>query len=115
MYAGTGIGGVAYPYIMSGLLNGVGYKAALVSMGIGYAILGSIALIPVNRRVPLSRYYFTEPGRKKQFNFSFLKSSVALTGSLIILFVSMGNFIPTVWLPCTSDHYSFLATILTHM
>ncbi|WP_204280930.1 hypothetical protein, partial [Serratia marcescens] len=47
MYAGTGVGGIAYPYIMSGLLNSVGYKAALVSMGIGYAIIGSIALIPL--------------------------------------------------------------------
>nr|KIR45767.1 monocarboxylic acid transporter [Cryptococcus bacillisporus CA1280] len=103
MYAGTGVGGIAYPYIMSGLLNSVGYKAALVSMGIGYAIIGSIALIPVNRRVPISRYHFEEPGRRKQISFSFLKRSVAFTGPLIILFVSMGNFIPTVWLPSYAD------------
>lgn len=112
MYAGTGVGGIAYPYIMSGLLNSVGYKAALVSMGIGYAIIGSIALIPVNRRVPISRYHFEEPGRRKQISFSFLKRSVAFTGSLIILFVSMGNFIPTVWLPCTSGSYYFVAAMI---
>lgn len=97
----TGVGGVLYPYIMSGLLNHFGYKTAMISMGVGYAILGTISLIPVNRRVPVSRHDFVGPGRKKPINLTFLRSTPGIIGPLIILLVSLGNFIPTLWLPCT--------------
>lgn len=73
----------------------------MISMGIGYVIMGVIALIPVNRRVPLSRHDFVGPGRKKPINLTFLRSTPALIGPIIILLVSLGNFIPTLWLPCT--------------
>ncbi|AFR95822.1 monocarboxylic acid transporter [Cryptococcus neoformans C23] len=103
MFAGTGVGGVAYPYIMSGLLNRFGYKTAMISLGVGYAILGTISLIPVNRRVPVSRHDFVGPGRKRPIHLAFLKSMPAIVGPLIILLVSLGNFIPTLWLPSYVD------------
>ncbi|ODN91373.1 hypothetical protein L198_05885 [Cryptococcus wingfieldii CBS 7118] len=56
MYAGTGLGGTIVPYIMDGLLKGVGYKAAMCSLGIAYAVLGGVALIFIDRRIPISRY-----------------------------------------------------------
>ncbi|UOH82205.1 hypothetical protein LQV05_004901 [Cryptococcus neoformans] len=89
MFAGTGVGGVAYPYIMSGLLNRFGYKTAMISLGVGYAILRTISLIPVNRRVPVSRHDFVGPGRKRPIHLTFLKSMPAIVGPLIILLVSL--------------------------
>lgn len=86
---------------MSGLLNRFGYKTAMISLGVGYAILGTISFIPVNRRVPVSRHDFVGPGRKRPIHLTFLKSMPAIVGPLIILLVSLGNFIPTLWLPCT--------------
>jgi MFS family permease len=55
MYAGTGVGGTIFPFLISGLINRFGYKAAMVSMGLGYGIIGSLALLPIKRRVPLPR------------------------------------------------------------
>ncbi len=32
MFAGTGVGGTIFPFVMSGLLDKFGYKAAMVSL-----------------------------------------------------------------------------------
>nr|XP_031863730.1 uncharacterized protein CI109_000982 [Kwoniella shandongensis]KAA5530802.1 hypothetical protein CI109_000982 [Kwoniella shandongensis] len=109
MYAGTGIGGTLFPFIMSGLLEKVGYKAAMISIGVGYLILGSIALIPIRRRIPLSRY--EQQGgagsegirRRPKIDWSFMRRSAMLMGSLTILLTSLGNFIPSLWLPTYAD------------
>ncbi|KAK8845320.1 hypothetical protein IAR55_006033 [Kwoniella newhampshirensis] len=109
MYAGTGVGGTIFPFVMSGLINGVGYKAAMISIGIGYLILGSIALIPIQRRIPLSRYDQSSSGaaggvrRRQKIDWSFMKRHAMLMGTLTILMTSLGNFIPSLWLPSYAD------------
>ncbi|WVO13427.1 hypothetical protein L204_101042 [Cryptococcus depauperatus] len=100
MYAGTGVGGTIFPFVMNGLLNNVGYRAAMISLGLGYAVLGSIALVPIKRRIPISRYGQANSGRRRQnINWSLLKSTTLFMGSMTILFTSLGNFVPSLWLP----------------
>ncbi|KGB76177.1 monocarboxylic acid transporter [Cryptococcus deuterogattii 99/473] len=104
MYAGTGLGGCIFPFLTSGLLGRFGYKATMISFGVGYAVLGSVALIPIRRRIPLSRYDFAAPGRRRQkFDWSFLKTLPMFMGVMTILLTSLGNFIPSLWLPSYAD------------
>ncbi|ODN74838.1 hypothetical protein L202_07144 [Cryptococcus amylolentus CBS 6039] len=94
-----GVGGCVFPFIMSGLLNGVGYKKAMIILGAGFGVLGLICLLPINRRVPVTKAPVNEHGRKVKFDWSFLKSGLLWISLSIILFTSMGNFIPSLWLP----------------
>ncbi|KAJ9101675.1 hypothetical protein QFC21_003013 [Naganishia friedmannii] len=55
MYAGTGAGGTVFPFIVRALLNSFGYKAAMISLGVGFFVIGAIAIIPVKPRVPTGR------------------------------------------------------------
>ncbi|WVQ75332.1 hypothetical protein IAR50_004949 [Cryptococcus sp. DSM 104548] len=104
MYAGTGLGGTIVPYVIDSLLKGVGYKATMVSFGIAYAIIGGIALIPINRRVPIARYTNNEPERRKQgLDLSFARSTAFFLGVSTILLTSLGNFVPSLWLPSYAD------------
>ncbi|WVQ83767.1 hypothetical protein IAT38_005911 [Cryptococcus sp. DSM 104549] len=110
MFAGTGLGGTIFPFIMSGLLNRFGYKPAMISLAIGYALIGSLVLIPIRRRIPLARY---GPGtgdaarRKPRVDWSFLRSLPLLLGSLTILLTSLGNFVPSLWIPSFADDMHF--------
>ncbi|TYJ55128.1 hypothetical protein B9479_004165 [Cryptococcus floricola] len=107
MYAGTGLGGTIFPYIIDSLLKGVGYKATMCSLGVAYAVLGSIALIFINRRVPISRHANGGPERRRQgLDWSFMKSKVFFLGVATILLTSLGNFVPSLWLPSFADDLS---------
>lgn len=111
----TGLGGCIFPFLTSGLLGRFGYKATMISFGVGYAVLGSVALIPIRRRIPLSRYDFAAPGRRRQkFDWSFLKTLPMFMGVMTILLTSLGNFIPSLWLPCTSIVCPHSSPVDTH-
>ncbi|OCF43798.1 monocarboxylic acid transporter [Kwoniella heveanensis CBS 569] len=113
MYAGSGGGGTIFPLVLQALLSRFGYKAAMITLGIAYAALGSIALIPIKRRIPLSRYELdgaasgaggTGNGRRAaKMNWSFLKKRAFVLGVSTILLTSLGNFIPTLWIPSYAE------------
>ncbi|ODN74831.1 hypothetical protein, variant 2 [Cryptococcus amylolentus CBS 6039] len=110
MYAGTGLGGTIVPYIMDGLLKGVGYKAAMCSLGIAYAVLGGVALIFIDRRIPISRYANNseEPrsSMRQRLNLSFVKRPSFFLGITTILLTSVSSFATTLWLPAFADDLS---------
>ncbi|OCF39448.1 monocarboxylic acid transporter [Kwoniella heveanensis CBS 569] len=110
MYAGSGAGGTIFPFLMQGLLSRFGYKAAMISLGVGYGITGSIALIPIKRRVPLlARHDTVSSSRERQrpkVDWSFLKRKSLAIGTTVILLTSLGNFIPSLWLPSYADDLS---------
>ncbi|WVQ82074.1 hypothetical protein IAT38_004202 [Cryptococcus sp. DSM 104549] len=105
MYAGTGMGGAIFPFVIQGLMDGVGYKAAMVSLGVGYAILGSIALIPIRRRIPLGRHDYgaSEGRRARRIDVRSLMSLPLAVGITTILVMSLGNFIPSLWIPSYAE------------
>jgi MFS family permease len=106
LYAGTGAGGAVFPFLVSGLLSRFGYRATMVSLGIGFLCIGSISLIPVRRRIPLTTMgnpsqRVTPPRRPWRSQWRFLQSKSMLIGGLVILFIGLGNFVPSLWIPST--------------
>ncbi|KAM0751381.1 putative monocarboxylic acid transporter [Meredithblackwellia eburnea MCA 4105] len=99
MYSGTGAGGTLYPFIVSGLMNKFGYRNAMLSLGLGYLILGGLAIIPIKARVPLPARDPTEKRRKVKLDTKFLKRSPFYAFASAILLSSMGNFLPSLWVP----------------
>ena len=103
LFAGTGVGGAIFPPLVSGLLNRFGYKATMVSLGIGFLIFGGISLIPIKRRIPYARGGGRRNGVAGRFSGQgkILLSMPMLVGSLVIFLVGLGNFIPSLWIPST--------------
>ncbi|WVQ65916.1 uncharacterized protein L199_004094 [Kwoniella botswanensis] len=104
MYAGTGVGGTVFPFIMQALLERFSYKAAMIALGLGYLVTGSIALIPIKRRIPLSRYDQDGISRiRPRIDWSFGKRKALWLGMMVIGVTSLGNFVPSLWLPSYAD------------
>lgn len=105
MYGGTGVGGAIFPLIVSALLKGVGYKATMVSLGVGALVVGNTCIFFIRRRLPLpSRNEAAQARgqverRHKKVDWSFLRSWTFFAGVSTILVTSLGNFVPSVWLP----------------
>ncbi|OWZ77313.1 monocarboxylic acid transporter [Cryptococcus neoformans Tu401-1] len=97
VFGGTGLGGASIPFLMNGLLNKIGYKATMISFGLGYLVIGSIAIVFVRPRIPVSRQQTME--KRKPVNWSFMKSTPLIIGTITIFLISLGNFIPSLWLP----------------
>jgi hypothetical protein len=104
MFAGTGVGGTVFPFIVTALLNRFGYKATMISLAIGFFLLNGIALLFIKRRIPLGR--FSTKGHHKNhksvwesIDWGFLKKRGIWVATTVILFTAMGNFIPSLWIP----------------
>ncbi|KAL8287384.1 hypothetical protein RQP46_003836 [Phenoliferia psychrophenolica] len=88
---------------MQGLLNGFGYRAAMISLGIGYGAIGMAAMMFIKPRVPLPLKGSHSEGRHAhKLDTSFLRHSPLYAFSACILLTSLGNFIPSVWVPTAS-------------
>ncbi|KAM0751416.1 putative monocarboxylic acid transporter [Meredithblackwellia eburnea MCA 4105] len=99
MYAGTGLGGTVFPYCVNYLTKKFGYKAATVALGIGFGILAALALLPIKPRIPLPKKGSQDAKQSRRLDYSFLKQSPFFAFSGAILLSSLGNFVPSVWVP----------------
>ncbi|GHJ87124.1 hypothetical protein NliqN6_3526 [Naganishia liquefaciens] len=107
MYAGTGAGGTVFPFIVQALLQAFGYKAAMISLGLGYFAVGAIAIPTLKPRIPAGRsraiQSSLDPGERShsrpKINWSFLRRSPIYAFAGSILLSSLGNFLPIVWIP----------------
>ncbi|KAK9899406.1 MFS general substrate transporter [Cystobasidium minutum MCA 4210] len=103
MYSGTGIGGAVFPFIMQGLLNRFSYKAAVISLAVGYGIFGIVAVYFIRERIPVPRRNRQSandadaPARRVPL--TFIKRNTFYAFVFSILFTSLGNFIPSIYLP----------------
>lgn len=95
MFAGTGIGGTVFPFILDGLLRRFGYKATMVSFGIGFFAINAVSLLFIRRRVPLARAV----GNSPKVDFRVVKTWAFWCGFIVLLLTSLGNFTPTLWIP----------------
>lgn len=104
MYSGSGIGGCLFPFIIAGLLDRFGYKTTMLSLGIAYGVIGGASLIPIRRRIPLSKGTRTARDhrgwRRFKSQWAFAASWSMFLGCMIIVLIGLGNFIPSVWIPC---------------
>lgn len=101
MFAGTGVGGTVFPFVVKALLTKFGYKATMISLGISFGLLNGIALCFIRRRIPLGR---VGPRRAKpKVDWSFFRSPPVWIAIAIILCTAMGNFIPSLWIPSYAE------------
>lgn len=107
MFAGSGAGGVAFPIIVSALLNRFSYRTTMISIGIGFGLLAGVASLGVKRRVPVARELGPGPRGRRLFspNLGFCRHRRFVIGSMVILSTSLGFFVPTLWLPSEPPHH----------
>jgi len=98
MYSGTGLGGAVFPFIIEALLHRFSYKAAVLCLGIGYGVIGSVALFFVRERIPVpKRLRNAEPAPRRKIPTTFLKRNTFYAFALTIFFTSLGNFLPSIF------------------
>lgn len=97
MYAGTGVGGTVFPFIVSALLSRFGHRASMVALGIGYGVLNAVALVFIKKRLPIPRR--TAQGPRTKIDWGVFKTPAFVLGCGVLLFTSLGNFNPTLWIP----------------
>lgn len=117
MFAGTGVGGTVFPFVVAGLLDRFGYRTAMVSLGLGWGILGGISIIAIKRRIPLlSRRRPENDSRSRTgVDWSFAFRGSLLMGLAIITLTGLGSFIPSVWIPGTLQVRLIPLSWLTHV
>jgi len=108
MFAGTGVGGTVFPFIVTALLGRFGYKATMISLAIGFGVLCGVALMFIKRRIPLTVNRASQARNHKGYggksvwraiDWSFLKKRGIWVATAVILATAMGNFIPSLWIP----------------
>lgn len=100
--SGTGVGGVVYPLVVSALLSRFGYRATMVSLGLGFLALNAGALVFIRRRIPLGRAGTARRHRPK-VDYSFMRRAAVWIAMAVIMCTCLGNFIPSLWLPAYAD------------
>lgn len=111
MFAGTGLGGTIFPFVVSALLSRFGYKATMISLGLSFLLLNSLALIFVKRRIPITTRPFSlsrsrsrsRVHARPKTDWSFWRHRSIWIGTAIILSTSMGNFLPSLWIPSYAE------------
>lgn len=116
LFAGTGVVGAIFPILVSSMLSEFGYRATMISLGIGFLILGGISLLPIKRRIPYTRGGARRHGRDSRFSgqSKYLLSKLMLVGALVIFFTGLGNYIPSLWIPSRSLRYVVTKLVLTY-
>lgn len=110
MYAGTGLGGTMYPFLVTALLNKAGYKWTMIALAIIFFALNAIALPFIKRRIPLpprpklrlrrgERARHPPAPRRRVFDLGWLQTAAPWTAFGTVFLGSLANFIPAVWLP----------------
>lgn len=96
MFAGTGVGGTLFPFLLDGLLRRFGYKPTMIALGLGFAVVNGVSLMYIRRRIPLppANVY-----RRPKVHWQHLASWAFVCGFSVMLLTSLGNFNPTLWIP----------------
>ena len=113
LWACTGLGGSILPFVLSGLHGALGYRYSMIVVGLVYASVCALAMIPVKRRIPLSRFE-TEGAhqgerRRPRLDWSFLRAKSTGAGCAVVLLTGMSIFIPTLWIPSESSGHAHLS------
>ncbi|WOO83125.1 MFS transporter asaE [Vanrija pseudolonga] len=107
VFAGTGAGGAAFPYIVTSLLGRFGYRTTMLALGVAFISINSVALTLIKRRVPLAARVSSSTRRPRpRTDFSFLAGRAAWAAFAFITISNLGSFIPLLWMPsyATATH-----------
>lgn len=104
LYAGTGAGGVIFPFLMDALLNKYSYKAALITLAISYGLFGTIAGLFIKPRIPIPRKLRNASSdantpTKRRIPTVFFKRNTFYVFTISNFIASLGVLLPSVYLP----------------
>ena len=94
LYAGAGVSGVGYPFILQALLSKYGYRTTLRATATGQAILVGLMLPLLKGRLPAAG-----AGSFRKIDTSFLRKPLFYVYALSNLFQGFAFFIPGLYLP----------------
>jgi hypothetical protein len=97
----AGAGGVIYPLLLNALIQRFGYRAALISLGVGFSIIGLTTLPFMKNRIPLPPRRSAAMRQRRYVSGAFLKRTPFYAFGGCILLTSLGNFVPPLFIPCT--------------
>jgi len=82
--------------MLDAMLKKFGYKATMLSLGVGFFAVNSVSLIAIRRRIPLAP---VSAHRRARIEWRHLLTWAFACGFLVLLLTSLGNFNPTLWIP----------------
>ncbi|KAH8100923.1 major facilitator superfamily domain-containing protein [Cristinia sonorae] len=93
IFAGSGIGGFVFPFIVNGLLDAVGYRWTLRIWAAIMMVIGGVAILGIRRRIPVPKY---RPGQQRPRliprNMQFFQSPIFWCFSITYLLQAMSYF-----------------------
>ncbi|THH27418.1 hypothetical protein EUX98_g6779 [Antrodiella citrinella] len=93
IFAGSGIGGFLFPFIVNGLLDSVDFRWTLRVWASIMAVLGGLAIFGIRRRIPAPKYHSSAMRpRLIPRNMQFLKVPIFWIFSLAYMFQAMSYF-----------------------
>lgn len=98
--SGAAVGGVVFPLMGESLLNRIGYKGTMYSLGGLFGGANAASMIFVTRRIPLPS---KRSGRRAQtfwpkLDYGFLKHRAVYMMGLWVLVSAMAAFLPSLWM-----------------
>ncbi|TCD70060.1 hypothetical protein EIP91_005041 [Steccherinum ochraceum] len=93
IFAGSGVGGFVFPLMVNALLDKLGFRWTLRIWAIGMAIVSGLALLGVNRRVPIPKFHAGQ-GRPRWIppQVHFLKRAVFWSFSVTTVLQALSYF-----------------------
>lgn len=102
MFSGAAAGGTFFPLLGQALLQGIGYKGTMLTLAGIFAVVDAVALVFIKRRIPVASRG-TQRGRRVRpslkVDYSFMKKPAVYLFSGFVVFTSLANFIPSLWMP----------------
>ncbi|WOO79885.1 MFS transporter asaE [Vanrija pseudolonga] len=106
VFAGAGVGGTVYPFVVNALLGKFGYRTTMLSLALSYAALNLVAVVFIKRRIPLPpREAGVRRHARRKMDFRWMRARAPAVAFTFMMITSLSSFIPMLWLP------SFAATV----
>lgn len=101
VFAGAGVGGTVYPFVVNALLGRFGYRTTMLSLALSYAALNLVAVVFIKRRIPLPpREAGVRRHARRKMDFRWMKARAPAVAFTFMMITSLSSFIPMLWLPC---------------
>ncbi|WOO76483.1 MFS transporter asaE [Vanrija pseudolonga] len=106
MFSGAAAGGTFFPLLGQALLQGIGYKGTMLTLAGIFAVVDAVALVFIKRRIPVASRG-SQRGRRARpslkIDYSFMKKPAVYLFSGFVVFTSLANFIPSLWMPTFAE------------
>ncbi|TXT15530.1 hypothetical protein VHUM_00033 [Vanrija humicola] len=106
MFSGAAAGGTFFPLLGQALLKGVGYKGTMLTLAGIFAVVDAVALVFIKRRIPVAQRGVQRGRRARpaiKIDYGFMRRPAVYLFSGFVVFTSLANFIPSLWMPTFAE------------